>query len=116
MTRWVIDAILLMHHSSPTVTVSHARQTRDVDAMLARCWASVVDDGPISNQHWLYVTCLLRVTSHKSVVLLSNVLISIIPSLSIAKRVLNMKNVYHNSDNLNSCRSQFTYYFLSFDV
>ena len=63
VTRWVIDAILLVHHSSPTVTFSRARQTREVDPMLAGYWASVVDDGPTLNLHWISISYLLRVTS-----------------------------------------------------
>ena len=37
------------------------QQTRDIDPMLVQCWASVVDDGPTLNQHWVNVstTCLL---------------------------------------------------------
>ena len=34
-------------------------QTRDVEPVLVWCWASVVDGGPIINQHWLNVSCLL---------------------------------------------------------
>ena len=31
---------------------------RDVEPMLVWCWASVADAGPVSNQHWFYVSCL----------------------------------------------------------
>ena len=35
------------------------QQTRDVDPMLNWCWASVVDGGATSTQHWVNVSCLL---------------------------------------------------------
>ena len=39
--------------------LTHPQQTRDVDTMLAQCWAVVVDGGPILGQYWVNVTCLL---------------------------------------------------------
>ena len=36
-----------------------AREARDVEPMLVKGWASVVDGGPAFNQHWLNVSCLL---------------------------------------------------------
>ena len=36
------------------------QKTQDIDSMLVQCWASVVDDGPTLNQHWVNVSCLLR--------------------------------------------------------
>ena len=39
------------------------QQTRDIEPMLVQCWASVVDDGPALNQHWVNVSCLLGDTS-----------------------------------------------------
>ena len=42
-------------------TQAHSQQTRDVLPMLVYCWASVVDDGPTLNQHWLNVSCLLGI-------------------------------------------------------
>ena len=40
--------------------LSSSQQTQNIDLMLGRCWASVVDGGPTSNQHCIYVLCLLR--------------------------------------------------------
>ena len=42
------------HFFSPTT-----QQTRYIGPMLCWCWASVVDDGPTSAQHWPNVSCLL---------------------------------------------------------
>ena len=36
------------------------KQTRDIDPMLVRRWASVEDDGTALNQHWFKVSCLLE--------------------------------------------------------
>ena len=36
-----------------------SQQTRDVQAMLAQCWASVADGGPTLSQHCWNVSCLL---------------------------------------------------------
>ena len=35
-----------------------SQQTRGVGPMLGWCWASVVDDGPTSSQHWANASCL----------------------------------------------------------
>ena len=32
---------------------------RDIEPVLDKCWASVVDSGPELHQHWLNVSCLL---------------------------------------------------------
>ena len=40
--------------------VSDTQQTPDVHPMLGWCWASVVDGGPTSTQHWGNVTCTDR--------------------------------------------------------
>ena len=39
----------------------HNRQTRDIEAMLALCSASVADDVPTLNRHWLNDPCLLGI-------------------------------------------------------
>ena len=36
-----------------------SQETRDIEALLVQCWASVVDGGPTLNQQWLNVSCLL---------------------------------------------------------
>ena len=41
--------------------------TRDIEPMLAQCWASDVDGGPTLNQHWLNISCWLgsqKVSAH----------------------------------------------------
>ena len=38
-----------------------AQQTRGVEPVLVLCWASVADSGPELDQHWVNVSCLLRV-------------------------------------------------------
>ena len=35
------------------------QRTRDIDPMLDRCWASVLDGGTTLVQHWVDVSCLL---------------------------------------------------------
>ena len=34
-------------------------QTRQVDPMVFRCWASVTDSSPILKLHWFNILCLL---------------------------------------------------------
>ena len=36
------------------------QQTRGIDPMLGRCWASVEDGGPTMTQPWVNASCLLR--------------------------------------------------------
>ena len=44
----------------PFITVwRKSQKTRDVKSMLVQCWTSVSDVGPVLNQHWLNVSCLL---------------------------------------------------------
>ena len=42
-----------------TICDSPAIITRHRETVLAQCWASVVDGGPILSQHWLNVSCLM---------------------------------------------------------
>ena len=37
----------------------HSQLTRDIQPVLAQCWASVKNGGPTLSQHWLNVLCLL---------------------------------------------------------
>ena len=39
--------------------IASSQQTQDVESMLVLRWSSVVDGGPLLNQHWLNVSCLL---------------------------------------------------------
>ena len=39
--------------------LASSQQTRDSKSMLAKCWASIVDDGRTLNQDWFNVSCLL---------------------------------------------------------
>ena len=41
-----------------------SQKTRDVESMLTQCWARVVDDGPILNQHCVNASCLLGYHQH----------------------------------------------------
>ena len=43
-------------------------ETRGVEPVLVLCWASVANGGPELDQHWVNVSCLLRLlTGHISV-------------------------------------------------
>ena len=43
-----------------TTLAGTTRQTRGIHPVLFRSWASVRDDGPTLEQHWMYDPCLLR--------------------------------------------------------
>ena len=59
-TRWIQDNVLRNHRDR-----IRTQQTRDIAPMLIQCWAGVVDGGPILNQHWCNVSCLLGRTQQK---------------------------------------------------
>ena len=42
-----------------SVKAGSSQQTRHVNPMLVECWASVLDVGPILQQHWVDISCLL---------------------------------------------------------
>ena len=46
------------HFVKSTLDIS-SQQTRDIEPMLALCWADVYDVGPTLSQHWLNASCLL---------------------------------------------------------
>ena len=48
-----VKMYLFTWYSALVLTVCGAEQTREVDPMLAHCWADVVDGGPTENQHWV---------------------------------------------------------------
>ena len=43
-------------------TTNQHMQTRDVELMLAKCWANVYDAGSAFSQQWLNASCLLELT------------------------------------------------------
>ena len=43
---------------SSVYMLSLAKQARDIEHMLLKCWASVVDVGPMLQQHLINVSCL----------------------------------------------------------
>ena len=63
--------VVLLHSAASFYGLS--QQTRDVEPMLGRCWASVVDAGPTSTQHWFHVLflCLLLTQSVRNDALVS---------------------------------------------
>ena len=56
--RWGITATIIKSHKKVLPT------TRGVGQILGWCWASVVDDGPTSAQHWANASCLLGCYTH----------------------------------------------------
>ena len=46
-----------------TLGYVHTQLARYTDPMLVKCWASVADDSPTLNQHWVSVSCLLGIMS-----------------------------------------------------
>ena len=41
-----------------------SQQTRHIETMLFKCWASVADGGPTLNQHCFNVSCLMHGSHH----------------------------------------------------
>ena len=61
---WVPTAVLTQRLPTMWHVCGHpygvAQQKRGVGPMLSRHWASVVDDGSTSDQHWANASCLLE--------------------------------------------------------
>ena len=49
--------VVTLTHTDNSVELGVFQQTGYTDPMLVQCWASVADDGPTLNQHWVSVSC-----------------------------------------------------------
>ena len=57
--HWLHVELTASDTASVSTGLSYSQCTRYTDPMLVQCWASVEDDGPTLNQHWVSVLCLL---------------------------------------------------------
>ena len=58
-TYHAYNVSIYYHDYCLPLLIAASQLTRDIEPMLGWCWASVVDGGPTSAQHWLNVSCLL---------------------------------------------------------
>ena len=79
-------------------TVSYTQQTRDVHAMLGKCWASVADDGPALTQRCVNVPSLLGYSCHRITDLRVHLSIS-----HFLEGVSNKSSVLHAGQRLAQC-------------